>query len=116
MIKLFLDDIRNPPDDTWTVARTAEEAQRLLSEQDVDMASLDHDLGECSDCAAKRGYEDPRFTCPHRMNGYRLTLWMAETGHWPRQKPTVHSANPVGAANMRATIDRYWAPRESETR
>ena len=37
----------------------------------------------------------------------RLARWMAETGHWPRRKPSVHSANPVGVAYMRGVIERY---------
>jgi hypothetical protein len=48
-----------------------------------------------------------------RPSGYDLVKWMGETGNWPRQKPLVHSMNPVGAAAMRTYIDRYWTPRSS---
>lgn len=110
MVNLFLDDLRQPPNDgaEWTVCRTAEEAQSLLLAGFVNVASLDHDLGECARCSALRGYNEPSRTCTHRMSGYDLVKWMAEHDIWPMQKPTVHSMNPVGAANMRATIDRYW--------
>ena len=108
MIKLYLDDIRDPPDDTWTVARTAEDACAILLAGPVGCASLDHDLGECAECGAAHGGTDPQNTCSHRMTGYDLVKWMAEHDVWPRYKPMVHSANPPGKANMVATIERYW--------
>jgi hypothetical protein len=113
VIKLYLDDLRSPPDDTWTVARTAEEARVILLAGPVECASLDHDLGECPECEAARGYADPQNTCPHRMTGYDLVKWMAEADVWPKFKPAVHSANPPGKANMVATIERYWHEPES---
>lgn len=114
-IKLYLDDVRSPPDDTWTVVRTAEEAKALLDDPtiDVEAASLDHDLGECDECAnafPPRGYTVVTNTCRHRMTGYDLVKWMAETGRWPRYKPAVHSANPAGKANMVALIEQRWHP------
>jgi hypothetical protein len=50
--------------------------------------------------------------CEHVGTGYDLCLWMAETGHWPHEKPDVHSANPVGAKRMRGVIDRYFGTRQ----
>jgi hypothetical protein len=113
LVYLYLDDIRNPPDDTWTVCRTAEEAKALLLTGPVECASLDHDLGYCPMCNVTEETDDgPRvvesYPCAHLITGYDLVKWMAETGRWPRYKPTVHSANPVGAANMRGTVERYW--------
>ncbi len=105
-INLFLDDVRNPPGDGWTVARSAEEAWAMLRTGNVEACSLDHDLGECAACASA----SVKVTCRHKSTGYDLVKWMAEHNIWPRQKPTVHSANPAGAASMRATIDRYWTP------
>lgn len=118
-VRLFLDDVRNPPEDgggPWTICRTAEEAKALLDDPTVEVeeASLDHDLGECEACEnafPPRGYKVVTSTCRHRMTGYDLVKWMAEHDIWPMTKPRVHSQNPVGAANMRATIERYWRPR-----
>lgn len=117
MIRLWLDDIRPaPPDDehgAWWICRTAEEARDFMVATVVDEASFDHDLGECYDCEhafPARGYPLVTSTCRHRMTGYDLVKWLAEHGHWPRQKPRVHSANPAGKAKMVATIERYWTP------
>jgi NAD+-processing family protein with receiver domain len=43
-MKLWVDDIRNAPDDTWHVARTAIEAIRALARFDMEVVSLDHDI------------------------------------------------------------------------
>lgn len=115
--QLYLDDVRNPPEDgggLWTVCRTAEEAKSLLLAGPVAEASLDHDLGHCPLCATVE--EDAEgnarvvdaVPCPHLHTGYDLVKWMAETGTWPATKPRVHSANPVGRAAMVAAIEKHW--------
>ena len=87
-MKLWLDDLRPPPEG-WMWARTVEEAMPHLRSGEVAEASLDHDLGE--------GVEE----------GHRLVLWMAEHGIWPTQAISVHSSNPPGAEMMAAVIERY---------
>jgi hypothetical protein len=44
MIKLYIDDIRNAPDDSWIVVRTITGAIRVLATMAVDVISLDHDI------------------------------------------------------------------------
>jgi len=100
-VKLYLDDVRDPPDDTWTLARTVEEAKAILVTGRVEVASLDHDLG-IVEVGVGVFKEVPAPT------GYDLCVWMAKTGHWPKFKPAVHSANPVGAMAMRQCIERHW--------
>ena len=88
-MKLWLDDVRPAPPG-WTHARTVDEAQTWLATGVVEEASLDHDLG----------FEQP--------DGSMLVRWMAMTGHWPKQRPVVHSMNPVGRVYMVGVIDRYF--------
>jgi hypothetical protein len=121
-IKLYLDDVRSPPDDTWTVARTAAEAWRLLLAHEVECASLDHDLGICPTCTPGERHEGAEIVvmasleaicgkgcrCDCHATGYDFVKWMAESGLWPQFKPAVHSANPVGKSNMLAVIHRHW--------
>ncbi len=102
-MNLYLDDERPVPAE-WVLARTIAEAKAHLSAGAVDRASLDHDLGQCEACGSELGPNN----CRHVGTGYDLVKWMAETGNWPREKPTVHSMNPVGAAAMRQMIDRFW--------
>ncbi len=90
MVKIWLDDIRPAPEG-WIHAKSVLEAIKLFKEHypDISDMSLDHDLGD-------------------DMDGIKLVLWMAENGLWPRQKPRVHSMNPVGRTNMEALIERYF--------
>lgn len=43
-MKLWVDDIRAAPDDTWTVARTVTSAIRAIARYDFEVISLDHDI------------------------------------------------------------------------
>lgn len=128
-MKLYLDDVRSPPDDSWTVARTAKEARSILLAGPVEMASLDHDLDICSTCTPGEVHKDTNLvvvasleavcakgcTCACHETGYDFVKWMAGVGLWPEHKPAVHSANPVGKANMIAVIDRYWKSSKTST-
>lgn len=90
-IDIWLDDVRQPPDDGWVWVETAEEAidlMTILGMRQVGQVSLDHDLGIPLDSL--------KFT-----TGYDVVCWMELSHSWPELKPIVHSANPVGAARMR---------------
>lgn len=95
-MKLWLDDVRVPPDDTWTWVKTVDEAVAVLTRCDVTEASLDHDLGYVIG------------TTTLEATGYDFCLWMAEQHDvWPTQSIQVHSANGVGARPMCGVVDRY---------
>jgi hypothetical protein len=55
-MKVFLDDIRDPPDDSWTVVRSYNQMINVLNADfvfsNITEISLDHDLGE-----NKSGYD-----------------------------------------------------------
>lgn len=106
MILLWLDDLREAPKG-WTHVTTVEAAQDLLKTGEVQKASLDHDLGY------QLG-EDGTIDKVYFRTGYDLVKWMAETNTWPKERPTVHSMNPVGRRNMEATIDRYFKENDNE--
>jgi hypothetical protein len=124
-VNLWLDDVRDPADyglDGWTWVKTVDEAKSALQLNNVQKLALDHDLGACADCMQvyngsadlwleASGYQAMP-NCSHFGTGYDLVLWMAEKGIWSKEKPTVHSANPVGAKAMRQTIDRYFPEAE----
>lgn len=95
-MKLYVDDIRDPKQprwwqfwkERWTVARTHDEAIRLLTDNDVNTLSLDHDLGT---------YE----------TGYDIAKWLEKRAYYGFRVPDnvlIHSANPVGRSNIRAAI------------
>lgn len=114
-IYLWLDD-RRPAPPGWLHAMTVDEAKKVLEAHDVEMASLDHDLGICDDCRAGRTDEEifrdniyqAMPNCDHAGTGYTLVCWFEETGLKPKQKPFVHSANPFGSQRMRQVLDKLY--------
>lgn len=80
MINVFLDDIRHCPSG-FVAARTAEECLQLLAECDVNILSLDFELG----------YGQP--------NGAAVVRGLIAGGRFPRQI-FVHSSSPSGRALM----------------
>lgn len=98
LINLWLDDERLPPPG-WVWVKSVDEAIAYLNLGVVNHMSLDHDLGVESE-------GDP-LVIKEAKTGYDLTKWMAENQTWSREAPTVHSANPAGAANMKSVINRY---------
>jgi hypothetical protein len=90
MVKVFLDDIRMPPDNSWVIVRNVSEAKRILQTNSVEWLSLDHDLGDNTE------------------TGYDLVKWLEEQVYEGSIVPmtmTTHSANPVGVKNMAAGIE-----------
>lgn len=88
-IKLWIDDLRTPPNDTWIWAKTSQEALDIINEHknDIEAVSFDHDLGR----------DD---------TSRRVALHMAEFECFP-EKCWVHSMNPVGAKYIKDTINHY---------
>lgn len=102
-INLWLDDVRKAPAG-WVWVKTAKDFIKYMSSPSyiVLNASLDHDLGPC-DRPLCLGV-----TCKHADTGYTVCCWMEEHDIWPVNKPTVHSANPVGAAKMQMAINKKY--------
>lgn len=111
-MKLWLDDIRDPPDTGWTVARNADAAIEAIrcwqvdeTQGDFEEASLDHDLGHCSACTECKGWGSP-CGCRCHLSGNFFVNWMVSEEVYPK-RVRIHSMNPVGAKNMQATLLRY---------
>lgn len=87
--KLFLDDLRAPPDGSWTVARTVRAAQHHISTYGLPLVmSLDHDLGDGHDAPELLHWLIDRFLDGDLVHGLST------------MKIEVHSANPVGRGNL----------------
>ena len=94
-MKLWLDDLRPVPYG-YEGATSVNEAKKLIQEAEhngieIEALDLDHDLGD---------YADPG------GDAIRLLDWLAERGtFYPVE---IHTANPVGRANMERILARYW--------
>ena len=85
-MKLWIDDTRLAPDG-WLWCKTVNVAKKVIetNSDNIDIISLDHDAGD---------YGPPDYI--------KILDWLEETG---RNYPIhIHSANPVGIANMRRII------------
>lgn len=116
-IYLYLDDVRVPTNPIWTVVRNYKEfvdKVTLVGLDGIELISLDHDLG---DTAMSEYYANvrPNYTLDYRniveKTGMDCVKWLVQfsmdTGiRLPQVK--VHSANPIGAANMMGYINNYY--------
>lgn len=105
-MKLWHDNIRRPPDDSWTWARTNAEALLVLQSHSVEEASLNHDLG-LHDFDPDQPDADLRVAPDAHLqpDGYALVREMIAKDLVP-PSITIHSWNPVGARRMaNALID-----------
>ena len=88
-MKLFVDDIRNPPDGSWWLARDYQGAIDLLQSCNISIVSLDHDLGT-------------------GQSGYDIAKWIEKQVFLHQmQAPEIlcHSQNPVGKKNILAVVE-----------
>ena len=92
-MNLWIDDCKPEPEG-WAVARTYDDAARLLAAYDYDEVAFDHDLGD---------ERQPERT------GYDL-LCAIERGDLRKpRKARLITWNPVGRARMLVVIRRLWA-------
>lgn len=92
--RIFLDDVRMPPDESWTLLRTSQETLAALAAIERSGApfsalSLDHDLGPAS-----------------QSDGASVAEWMAAdpaARAWPGLL-RIHTTNPVGRERILAAL------------
>lgn len=101
-MKLFVDDIRNAPDESWSVARTVDSAISFIAQfgHELTEVSLDHDISH----QVGMGEVSRPYPCVETFTA--VARYMAEyyepdgPRFKKRPKITIHSSNPMGAKNM----------------
>ena len=115
-LRLYLDDIRTPVDDDWIVVRNYDEfvAQiKLRGLGNFEVISLDHDLGEGAMVEyytnVKNNYMLDYNNIEERtgMDCCRYLVSDSMNEKIPLPQIYVHSANPIGSANMMGYINNY---------
>jgi hypothetical protein len=107
-VKLWLDDIRLPPEG-WVWVKTVELAIAALKTGDVETASLDYELTFASvdyDRSSQPRVSDEDWE--RRRTGYAVVCWMEENNVWPPDGVRVHSEKAAGRERMQAVIDRHY--------
>jgi hypothetical protein len=115
-MRLYLDDVRTPNAEDWIVVRNYDEFVsiiRLNGLDKFDVISLDHDLGDTAmieyynnvkenyiinydNIIEKTGYDCCKFLVSESINK-----------NIPLPQIYIHSANPIGSANMMGYINNY---------
>lgn len=95
-MRLFVDDERSKPDDSWTLAKNSKQAMTIIRQvrrdgDTLDALSLDHDL------SAVMGIED---------DSRCIMLYMCEHNWWPKRL-WIHTANPCGEEWLVGMAKRY---------
>ena len=116
-IRLYLDDVRTPNGDDWQIVRNYDEFVahiKLNGLENYDVISLDHDLG---DTAMIEYYTNtkPNFELDYNrikektgMDCARFLVAESMNKNIPLPQIYVHSANPIGSANMMGYINNYF--------
>lgn len=115
-INIYLDDVRTPTEGDWKVVRNYDEFValiRLTGLENIETISLDHDLGDqamieyytnvkrnytldYNNIIEKTGYDAAKFLVSESM-GKNI----------PLPQIYVHSANPIGSANIMGYVNNY---------
>ena len=115
-IWLYLDDVRIPKTDNWQVVRNYDEFVahiQLNGLENYEVISLDHDLGEGAMVEyytnVKPNYELDYNRIPEKtgMDCARYLVAEAMSKKIPLPTIYVHSANPIGAANIIGYVNNY---------
>lgn len=98
-MKVWIDDIRDAPDDSWTEVRKVQPAIEFISRYwvEIDEISFDHDIENRPD--------DETFRPIAHYVGVRYE-GMRNRGK-PCPKLTIHSINPTGAIHIQDILSRY---------
>ncbi len=116
--KLWLDDIRIPPDNhvDWRIARSYDDAIWYVKSHGIPyFISFDHDLAEIHYIL------DPDETIETERTGYTFAKWFSdyvmlnEIDLPENFNYSVHSMNPVGAKNIRDYMEEFFRHYRQQT-
>lgn len=105
MIKLYIDDIRNPNEDGFLIIRSYSEAIGWMRQNGCpDYISFDHDLGSND-----------------KLDGIDIAKWIVERdldtkGDFIPEDFAfcVHSANPIGRENIEGLLHNYIKAKKND--
>ena len=130
--KIYLDDVRTPVNTDWVVVRSYDEfveKVRELGFENIDVISLDHDLGDTamseyfnnvspnytldySNIEEKTGMDCAKWLVDYYYDNYNLSEDLISRKNkkiigitFP--KVYTHSANPIGSANICGYVNNF---------
>lgn len=130
-MKIYLDDVRTPLDKDWIVVRDYYGFVNLVNKlglTNISLISLDHDLGDSAmqeyfnnvsknykldynNIYEKTGYDAAKWLVNefYVLNENRINMSRFDKKQKPIKFPkvVVHSANPIGSANIMGYINNF---------
>jgi hypothetical protein len=114
-IRIYLDDVRTPIEDGWTVVRNYEQfvsTVMYIGLENINIISLDHDLGDSAMTEWKTNVYNNyvlNYDNITEKTGMDCAKWLVK--QWMDGQPVVdvftHSANAIGSANIMGYINNY---------
>lgn len=128
---IYLDDVRTPTDSSWIIVRSYDEFVDKVTGiglGNIEVISLDHDLGPSSmkeyfdnvspnyqldynNISEKTGYDCAKWLVSHFYDTNPEYLDMTRSSKHNQSIPfptvLVHSANPIGSANITGYINNF---------
>jgi hypothetical protein len=115
MVKIYLDDVRTPIDNSWVVVRNYDQFVLQIQEiglANIEVISLDHDLGDSAMAEWHTNvYHNYKLDYNNitEKTGYDCAKWLVE--QWLNGEKVcdvyTHSANAIGSANIMGYINNY---------
>ena len=115
-LKLYLDDVRTPNDTEWIVVKNYDEFVHEINFRGLDsfeVISLDHDLGEDAMTEYYTNVQN-NYTLDYNninektgLDCCKFLVSYSLKNDIPLPLVYVHSANPIGSANMMGYINNY---------
>jgi hypothetical protein len=87
-MKIWLDNIKAPPDKSWVWIKIVEETRKIMKEHRVEGISLTFDLGE-------------------GLNGYDQLKWMVKYNVWPTTFIRIHTMSIEKRKDMIHLVKMY---------
>lgn len=114
--RMYLDDVRTPISEDWIVARNYDDFVSKINYyglESFEVISLDHDLGEGAMVEYYTNVKN-NYTLDYNniteKTGMDCCKWLVSESmnkHIPLPQIYIHSANPIGSANMMGYINNY---------
>lgn len=115
-VRVYLDDVRIPTDEDWVLSTNYQEFVDKVNEiglENIETISLDHDLGEGAMIEyynnVRKNYE-LNYNNIEEKTGFDACKFLVNKSldeGTPLPTVYVHSANPIGSANMMGYINNY---------
>ena len=131
-MRIYLDDVRTPKDKEWVIVRNYAKFVAKVKEfglQNIDVISLDHDLGDTAmqeyhnnvspnykldygNIIEKTGYDCAKWLVNqfYENNPWRVDMSISDKRNkkdFKFPKVYVHSANPIGSANIMGYMNNF---------